>query len=113
MRKAVCTLAVTLLVMLFMGACGSSEPETPNTYLMRGMQRAATGDLSGAIEDFTKAIELEPENASLYVSRAIAYDMNSDYQLAIQDYERAIELKPELEVGLQEQLNHLRAKASI
>jgi len=35
---------------------------------MRGMQRGASGDMSGAVEDCTSAIRLEPENAAFAVN---------------------------------------------
>jgi Tfp pilus assembly protein PilF len=102
-----------LTFFLTLGACGSSEPKTGNEYLMRGMQRGASGDMSGAVEDYTNAIRLKPENAAFYATRAMAYDMMGEYQLAVNDYERAIEIQPQLEAGLKEQLGHLRAKANI
>ncbi len=110
MRKTISTFAV--IIFLIMGACGSPDPENANNYFLRGTQRGVAGDMSGAIADLNKAIELEPENAALYFARAGLYDINGDYQLAIEDTEKAIELQPDLEEGLQAQLSFLREKVN-
>jgi tetratricopeptide (TPR) repeat protein len=48
----------------------------------------------GAVEAFTKAIELDPKNARAYGLRAIAYYEQGNYQQAIKDCDRAIALDP-------------------
>jgi tetratricopeptide (TPR) repeat protein len=61
-----------------------------------------TNDYNGAIEDFTKCIELIPVNffeysslAYSYSSRARAKSNLGDYEGAIRDYTKAIELEPQ------------------
>ena len=47
-----------------------------------------------AIEDFSKAIELDPKNADAYHNRGNVYAKELRYQEAILDYSKAIELEP-------------------
>ena len=52
-------------------------------------------DYKGAIDDSTKAIELDPENPDTYISWAHPKSLSGDYQGAIDDSTKAIELDPE------------------
>ena len=49
--------------------------------------------LKNAIDDYTKAINIDPSNARFYFFRASSKDAQEDYQGAIDDYTRAIELE--------------------
>ena len=60
-----------------------------------GFDKSKKGDNQGAIEDYTKAIELKPDYAKAYNNRGIAHKALKDYQKAIADYNKAIELKPD------------------
>ena len=48
-----------------------------------------------AMEDFSRAIELESRYASAYNNRGSIYSMFNEYQKAVWDFNRAIELEPE------------------
>jgi len=50
----------------------------------------------GAIQDFSKAIELSPNYTDAYISRGNAKADFKDYRGAIQDYTKAIELNPNI-----------------
>jgi tetratricopeptide (TPR) repeat protein len=52
------------------------------------------GQYQKAIDDYTKAIELNSKNAGAYYNRGIAYNDLGQYQKAIDDYTKAIELNP-------------------
>ena len=52
-------------------------------------------DTTGAIADYTKAIELGSTNPAAYNNRGNARVENKDRDGAIADYTRAIELKPD------------------
>lgn len=45
-----------------------------------------------AINDYSKAVELDPKNAYAYYNRGISYDKKGEYNLAIKDFAKAIEL---------------------
>jgi len=60
-----------------------------------GNKKFGVGDYQGAIDDFTKAIELDPENPEIYIKRGdIKEVVLEDYQGAIDDFTKAIELDP-------------------
>jgi tetratricopeptide (TPR) repeat protein len=59
-----------------------------------GLERGRRGDWPGAIESFTRVIELDPENAAAHCNRAIGRAKKKDFDGAIQDYTRALELRP-------------------
>lgn len=72
-------------------------------YDMRGfarvdvyISRGETGDLDGAIVDFTKAVEIDPGAEYAYANRGCAKQAKGDMDGAIADYNRAIQLKPGL-----------------
>lgn len=57
------------------------------------------GDYRGAIENYTKVIELKPDDAFLYNNRGLAYFELGKYDKAISDYTKAMELKADYEVA--------------
>ena len=63
-----------------------------------GNKKFDEGDYQGAIDYYTKAIELDPENSEIYIKRGDVrsfYNMvDGNYQGAIDDYSKAIELDP-------------------
>ena len=61
----------------------------------RGIIYYCSGKYQKAIDNYTKAIELDPEFAFAYFNRGIAYTKSGEYQKAIDDYTKAIELNPE------------------
>lgn len=68
-------------------------------YLDRGLQAAAIGDYETAIEEYTRALELDPAFADAYNNRGIAYQALGEYDRAIEDYTRAIEINPEFAIA--------------
>jgi tetratricopeptide (TPR) repeat protein len=60
---------------------------------LRGTARRATGDQRKAIEDFSKAVELEP-NLDNYFQRASTYQGLGDHARAIADFNKALEEDP-------------------
>lgn len=61
-----------------------------------GRAKRELKDYQGAIQDFSKAIEINPNYVDAYVNRGLAEDDISDYQGAIRDYSKAIELSPNI-----------------
>jgi tetratricopeptide (TPR) repeat protein len=70
------------------------QPRTAADFYDLGVTLQGTGDLPGAIKNFTKAIELDP-NADNYFARGLAYSDLGDQQKAIVDYNAAIRLDRE------------------
>jgi tetratricopeptide (TPR) repeat protein len=69
------------------------NPGHAEAYVYRGMAFVQRGDYDRAIEDFTKALEIDPKG-SLYGKRGAAYLEKGEYDEAIRDLTKAIELYP-------------------
>ena len=48
------------------------------------------GDLDGAIEDYTKAIEIDPKNETYYHSRGVSRYLKKDLKGAIEDMRKTL-----------------------
>ena len=79
-----------LLVVLSMAFTGYSQ--ATKDYLNRGLAKIKIQDYTGAIADFTKAIEIDPKDADAYNDRGVAKCELQDYRGAIVDFTQAIEL---------------------
>jgi tetratricopeptide (TPR) repeat protein len=66
--------------------------ESDGNLVNRGIEKAKSGDLDGAIADFNRAAELNPKDDAPYYNRAQAKWLKKDTAGAIADYTRAIEL---------------------
>jgi Lipoprotein NlpI, contains TPR repeats len=63
-------------------------------YNKRGMALDDLKEYDRAIEDYTKAIELNPDDADVYYRRGNTWRDKKDYDKAIIDYSKALELRP-------------------
>ena len=59
--------------------------------------RIEKGDIKGAIEDLTKAIELNPRQSIYFRLRAKAYLKQNNLDFAIADFTKGIKLKPDID----------------
>jgi tetratricopeptide (TPR) repeat protein len=77
---------------------GEDDPDLKASrgYYTSGTQKAKQGDHVGAIEDFTKSIELV-RNATVYMMRGYSYMLTKDYESAIIDMNEAIKMAPVLD----------------
>ena len=69
------------------------DPFTANAYSNRGLARFRKGDIIGAIEDYTQALEIRPGLATAYLNRAAALRAKGDLDAAMKDLDKAISLK--------------------
>jgi tetratricopeptide (TPR) repeat protein len=69
-----------------------SAQTTARDYIASAKAEYAKGDFNDAIENFTKAIELNSKDAEAYNDRGCAKNAKSDFDGAIADYNKAIEL---------------------
>jgi len=60
----------------------------------RGLERQRSGDLTGAITAYSRALELDPKFADAYTNRGVARMAQQDAAGAAADFSRSIELKP-------------------
>jgi tetratricopeptide (TPR) repeat protein len=73
------------------------NPKTAEDYNNRGLDRQNSGDLDGAITDYTKALSFKTiaaVQATIYNNRANAFMAKNDLAAAIADYSSAIQLQP-------------------
>jgi tetratricopeptide (TPR) repeat protein len=63
-------------------------------FLQIGDRQFGEGDEAGAIQNYTRAIELDPNNAIAYAVRGDAQVMQKNYGAAIEDYTQALRLDP-------------------
>jgi tetratricopeptide (TPR) repeat protein len=71
------------------------KPDDPSLYAERGFARLKKEDRNGAVEDFSKAIELKPDDSSYYEARLYLYTDEKDAAKALGDLTHLIALKPE------------------
>jgi tetratricopeptide (TPR) repeat protein len=69
-----------------------SKALSASEYHLRHQVRAAEGDIAGALEDLTQALQLEPERAEILIDRAILRRQTSDSAGALADLEQALRL---------------------
>jgi tetratricopeptide (TPR) repeat protein len=55
------------------------------------------GDLTGALDDYNRAIEIDPKHSLAYLNRALIHYDVRDFRAAIDDFQRAIEISPNAE----------------
>lgn len=65
-----------------------------DAFYYRGMAKSKLKDFEGALDDYSKAVELNPNTENNIVSRAKANYKLKLYKNAIEDYSRVIELNP-------------------
>lgn len=61
-----------------------------------GLSHMETEDYQGAIDSFTKAIQLDSSCAPCYEMRGWCYGQKGEYELALVDYNSAIQLEPNI-----------------
>ena len=89
----VCKKGNTNNAIIYLNEAIKIEPNDARYYISRGTFRG-TKNYEDAIEDYTKAIEIEPDNVFAYRLRGDSKCKLGDYQGAIDDYTKAIEIEP-------------------
>jgi len=82
------------LLILFASAVLKLFSQEPDILLIKGNAKDELGDFTGAIKDYTAAIELNPDYAMAYFNRALTKRKIEDYEGALEDYSKAIEIVP-------------------
>jgi tetratricopeptide (TPR) repeat protein/tRNA A-37 threonylcarbamoyl transferase component Bud32 len=73
------------------------HPEKAMLYFIRGNAKQDQHDYSGAIEDFSKALETNPHFAEAYINRGVLLTQEKiDFKRAIEDFSEALRLNPYL-----------------
>lgn len=75
------------------GAYLKHGPAVADVYQARGTARAKTGDYAGAMEDYTRALELQPGVPNMHSRRGWAYLLSAS-KLALKDFDAALRANP-------------------
>jgi protein O-mannosyl-transferase len=70
-------------------------PRSAEAFNDRANIKNAVGDKTGAMEDYSKAIEINPKVAGIFYNRGIIKNNLGDLQGSLDDYSKAIELVPQ------------------
>ncbi|MFN5538450.1 MAG: tetratricopeptide repeat protein [Candidatus Melainabacteria bacterium] len=73
-----------------------SQAKYSNQSYNQAVNDFASQNWQSAIDNFTKAIEIDPDSARAYLQRGVAKRKTNDYSGAIVDYGQAIEIDPDL-----------------
>jgi len=79
---------------------GFTLNDGPSGYIRRGQYWAQEGKPEAAINDYTKAIEIDPQAYIAYLNRGMVYAQQGDLDKAAADTEEALLIKPFLPEGL-------------
>jgi tetratricopeptide (TPR) repeat protein len=91
------------------------HPDDPDLLAQRGELFVKVGDAQGAVQDFSKLIELQP-TAENFNRRALVHGkLTEDFKLALADHDRAIALSPEVPAAYKDraEIRRLMAKEQL
>ena len=94
MRKVLLSLMVPLLVVILAGCLPSFDPEAEE-HFYQGIEYRRQANNALAIEEFTRAIELDRDYFYAYYNRALVHCQNGDMESCLADYNKAIDLRPD------------------
>lgn len=83
---------ITIRASLVRQAKSAAENLSADNFLSLGRDALSAGDVDGAIEDFSKAIDLSPGLSEAYLQRAEAYELAGKIEKASDDCVRAGEI---------------------
>jgi tetratricopeptide (TPR) repeat protein len=83
-----------ILLLAFATTAPAQTPRTAKDFVKRAATRYLKGDLDGAIDDYSRALETEPRVADVYVKRGGARRAKGDLNGAIDDFNQAYDIDP-------------------
>ena len=92
MKQLLCTLLITFLVV---AGCGATLSDYDHAVL-DGISNLNLNKPEKALEDFSRAIEIDPSRADGFVGRANTLNTLKRYEEALRDFDIAIEIDPKL-----------------
>lgn len=95
MRRRSTAIAVALSLLAIGSPLVSANANPLATqYFDQGVEKFDAGNYQGAVDDYTKAIEINPQDETAYLTRGVAKRNLNDRQGAIADFTMAIEINP-------------------
>jgi len=83
---------VSLFILVFPNPAGAQT--TANDYFQRGLAEQNKNNLTAALADYNRVLELDPNHALTCNNRGLIRQVQGDLNGALADYNRAIELDP-------------------
>jgi tetratricopeptide (TPR) repeat protein len=77
----------------------SVDGEVQDAYFLRGLAKFRLGDLPGAENDLSRAVELSPVFMQAYFHRAMLRATTGDYDGALADYDMVVDIRPDVTVA--------------
>ena len=93
-RIGLLSLLVILSVYILAGCLPSFNAEAEK-HFYQGIEDRRQGNRDAALEEFTKAVEIDPGYYYAYYNRALVYHQIGDLESSLADYNKAIELQPD------------------
>lgn len=81
------------LLIIVSGGCHRTTRQYDD-YLNNGLKKERNKDYQGAIEDYTRAINIDPKSGLAFYNRGVVKYEIKDYYGAIADYTNAIAISP-------------------
>lgn len=94
MRKVLLSLLVALLTYSLVGCLPLFDAEAEE-HFYQGIEYRRQENNALAMEEFTRAIELDPGYYYAYYNRALVYYQTGELESCLADYNKAIELRPD------------------
>ena len=94
MPKVLLPLLAALLAFSLVGCFPSFDSEAEE-HFNQGIEYRRQGNNDSALEEFTRAIELDPEYYFAYYNRALVHYQRGELESSLADYNMAIELRPD------------------
>jgi tetratricopeptide (TPR) repeat protein len=84
----------TIFLIAFLFSFSTCYSLTAKEYLSRGNAKVEIKNYSGAIDDFSKALEIDIKYTEAYINRGSEKENIEDYSGAIADYSKAMGINP-------------------
>jgi tetratricopeptide (TPR) repeat protein len=94
MKRALLTI-LTVAVAISLGSCLRSYGDEAEEHFWQGIEYRRQDKNDLAMEEFTKAIELNPDYDLAYYNRALLYYFDGDLDRSLAEYNKALELRPD------------------
>ncbi len=98
-----------LPIILFLLSTVAAQAEDAKALIDAATSKIGKGDFKGAVDDLSRAIELDPANAPAYKTRGLAHHQMDEFQTAIEDYTRALAIDPTMVMAYNFRANALRS----
>lgn len=93
-HKVFLSLLTALLALSLIGCLPSFDAEAEQDFY-QGIEHRRQGNNDVAIEEFTRAIELDSDYYFAYYNRALVHYHSGELESSLVDYNKAIELQPD------------------